>query len=142
MNPQDVDWSSSKVKGYTFRQEAGPANPLGLVKIIYPNEYMIYLHDTPSKSLFNKNLRAQSSGCVRVQGVLDLAKMLLNDQPKYDDDKIAEILKSGKTTTIKVTQNVNVHHLYWTAWNENGSTRFAEDVYKRDAAIYNLLTKN
>ncbi|SKB79873.1 Murein L,D-transpeptidase YcbB/YkuD [Salegentibacter holothuriorum] len=142
MNPHDVDWSSSKVKGYTFRQEAGPANPLGLVKIIYPNKYMIYLHDTPSKSLFNKNLRAQSSGCVRVQGVLDLAKMLLSDQPKYDDDKIAEILNSGNTTTIKVTQQVQVHHLYWTAWNENGSTRFAEDVYKRDAAIYKLLTKN
>ncbi|OEY72103.1 L,D-transpeptidase family protein [Salegentibacter salarius] len=142
MNPHEVNWSSSKVRGYTFRQEAGPANPLGLVKIIYPNQYMIYLHDTPSKSLFNKNIRAQSSGCVRVQGVLELAKTLLNDQPKYDDDKIQEIINSGKTTTIKVTQNVNVHHLYWTAWNENGSTRFAEDIYKRDAAIYKLLTEN
>lgn len=142
MNPHEVNWSSSKVKGYTFRQEAGPANPLGLVKIIYPNEYMIYLHDTPSKSLFNKNIRAQSSGCVRVQGVLELAKTLLNDQPKYDDEKIQEIINSGKTTTIKVTKNVNVHHLYWTAWNENGSTCFAEDIYKRDAAIYKLLTEN
>ena len=72
---------------------------------------------------------------------IDLANQLSN-LIKYDDDKIAEILKSGKTTTIKVTQNVNVHHLYWTAWNENGSTRFAEDIYKRDAAIYNLLSKN
>ncbi|MBI6119587.1 L,D-transpeptidase family protein [Salegentibacter maritimus] len=142
MSPHEIDWSSSKVKAYTFRQEAGLTNPLGLVKIIYPNEYMIYLHDTPSKSLFNKNLRAQSSGCVRVQDVLELAKMLLSDQPKYDDKKIEEILNSGKTTTIKITQQVNVHHLYWTVWNENGSTRFAEDVYKRDAAIYKLLTKN
>jgi murein L,D-transpeptidase YcbB/YkuD len=142
MDPNEVNWSSSKVKGYTFRQEAGPANPLGLVKIIYPNKYMIYLHDTPSKSLFNKNLRAQSSGCVRVQDALDLAKMLLSNQPKYDDEKIEEIINSGKTTTIKITQKVKVHHLYWTAWNENGSTRFAEDIYKRDAAIYKLLTAN
>jgi len=142
LSPSEVDWSSSEVKAYTFRQEAGPANPLGLVKIIYPNEYMIYLHDTPSKSLFNKNLRAQSSGCVRVQDVLELAKMLLSDQPKYDNEKIKEILDSGRTTTIKVTQKVKVHHLYWTAWNENGSTRFAEDIYKRDAAIYKLLTAN
>jgi len=142
LSANEVDWSSPEVKGYTFRQEAGPANPLGLVKIIYPNKYMIYLHDTPSKSLFDKNLRAQSSGCVRVQNALELAKMLLSDQPKYDDEKIREILDSGKTTTIKVTQKVKVHHLYWTAWNENGSTRFAEDIYKRDAAIYKLLTKN
>ncbi|MBZ9728438.1 L,D-transpeptidase family protein [Salegentibacter sp. JZCK2] len=142
LSASEVNWSSSEVKGYTFRQEAGPANPLGLVKIIYPNKYMIYLHDTPSKSLFNKNLRAQSSGCVRVQDALELAKMLLSDQPKYDDEKIKEILDSGKTTTIKTTQKVKVHHLYWTAWNENGSTRFAEDIYKRDAAIYKLLTAN
>ncbi|WP_159447910.1 L,D-transpeptidase family protein [Salegentibacter salinarum] len=142
LSAREVDWSSSEVKSYTFRQEAGPANPLGLVKIIYPNKYMIYLHDTPSKSLFNKNLRAQSSGCVRVQDVLELAKMLLSDQPEYDDEKIKKILDSGKTTTIKITQKVKVHHLYWTAWNENGSTRFAEDIYKRDAAIYKLLTAN
>ena len=142
VSASDINWSSSEVKGYTFRQEAGSANPLGLVKIIYPNEYMIYLHDTPSKSLFNKNLRAQSSGCVRVQDALELAKMLLSDQPKYGDEKIKEILDSGKTTTIKVTQKVKVHHLYWTAWNEEGSTRFAEDIYKRDAAIYKLLTED
>lgn len=142
LSASEINWSSSEVKNYTFRQEAGPANPLGLVKIIYPNKHMIYLHDTPSKSLFSKNLRAQSSGCVRVQDVLDLAKMLLSDQPKYSDEKIKEILDSGKTTTIKVTQKVNVHHLYWTAWNENGSTRFAEDIYNRDAAIYKLLTEN
>lgn len=102
---------------------------------------MIYLHDTPSKSLFNKNLRAQSSGCVRVQDVLELAKMLLSDQPKYDDKKIKEILDSGKTTTIKVTQKVKVHHLYWTAWNENGSTRFAEDIYKEMLPSINYLLK-
>jgi len=142
LNASEIDWSSSQVKAYTFRQEAGPSNPLGLVKIIYPNKHLIYLHDTPSKNLFSKNLRAQSSGCVRVQDVLDLAKMLLSDQPKYDDEKIQEILDSGKTTTIKVTQKVKVHHLYWTAWNEEGSTRFAEDIYKRDAAIYKLLTEN
>ncbi len=142
LNASEIDWSSSKVKAYTFRQEAGPSNPLGLVKIIYPNEHLIYLHDTPSKNLFSKNLRAQSSGCVRVQDVLDLAKMLLSDQPKYDDEKIEEILDSGKTTTIKITQKVKVHHLYWTAWNEKGNTRFAEDIYKRDAAIYKLLTDN
>ncbi|SHG60294.1 Murein L,D-transpeptidase YcbB/YkuD [Salegentibacter echinorum] len=141
LDPHEIDWTSAKVKSYTFRQEAGSSNPLGLVKIIYPNPHLIYLHDTPSKSLFNKNLRAQSSGCVRVEGVLDLAKQLLSDQEKYSEEKIQEILASGKTTTIKVTQKVLVHHFYWTAWREANHTYFAEDIYKRDATIYKLLTK-
>ena len=124
---------------YTYRQEAGPANPLGKVKIIYPNRYSIYLHDTPSKKLFEKNSRAQSSGCVRVEGVLDLAEYLLNDQEKYTSEKIQEILDSGRTTTIKITKDVKVHHLYWTAWREGDETRFAEDIYKQDKEIIQLL---
>lgn len=142
LDPHEIDWSSAKVRSYTFRQEAGSSNPLGLVKIIYPNPHLIYLHDTPSKNLFNKNLRAQSSGCVRVEGVLDLAKQLLSDQEKYSEEKIQEILDSGKTTTIKVTQKVLVHHFYWTAWREAGKTHFAEDIYKRDETIYKLLIDN
>ncbi|MBT8295229.1 MAG: L,D-transpeptidase family protein, partial [Gramella sp.] len=65
VDPENINWSSTKALSYTYRQPAGPSNPLGLVKIIYPNEYMIYLHDTPSKKLFDNNARAESSGCVR-----------------------------------------------------------------------------
>lgn len=133
----DIDWKNALK--YTFRQEAGSANPLGRVKIIYPNKHMIYLHDTPSKDLFKKNLRARSSGCVRVEGVLDLAAYLLDDQEKYDSEKIQKIIDSGKTTTIKVTKDVKVHHLYWTAWKEDDQTRFAEDVYKLDKEVYEKL---
>lgn len=137
--PESVDWKSAAARSYTYRQRAGASNPLGLVKIIYPNEYMIYLHDTPSKDLFKKNARAQSSGCVRVQDALDLAEYLLSDQEKYDSDKISEIIKSGKTTEIPVKQQVKVHHFYWTAFRENDTTRFIDDIYKLDQDLWNRL---
>ena len=139
LNPAEINWNSREVVNYTYRQEAGPANPLGKVKIIYPNRYSIYLHDTPSKKLFEKNSRAQSSGCVRVEGVLNLAEYLLNDQEKYTSEKIQEILDSGRTTTIKITKDVKVYHLYWTAWREGNETRFAEDIYNQDKEILQLL---
>ncbi len=118
VDPASVNFNSTKARSYTYRQPAGPTNPLGIVKIIYPNEYLIYLHDTPSKSLFEKNARAQSSGCVRVQDALGLAKYLISDQEKYDEEKIEDILKSGKTTQIPVKQKVKVHHFYWTAYQK------------------------
>lgn len=139
VDPSTIDWSSSKALSYTYRQQPGATNPLGVVKIIYPNEYMIYLHDTPSKDLFEKNARAQSSGCVRVQDALDLSKYLLSDQEKYDDSKIEEILRSGKITEIPVTQDVKVHHFYWTAINEKDTTRFIDDIYNLDKALWEQL---
>ena len=139
MDPAHIDWSSNVPYNYTYRQEAGPANPLGRVKIIYPNKYLIYLHDTPSRNLFSKNFRARSSGCVRVQGALDLATYLLNDQKKYNKEKIEEILTSGKTTDIQVKKDVNVFHLYWTATIQNGVLQFVDDVYEQDEKIWKLL---
>jgi len=139
VDPSTVDWNSSKARSYTYRQPAGPTNPLGLVKIIYPNKYMIYLHDTPSKSLFEKNTRAQSSGCVRVQDALGLARYLLNDQEKYDDRKIEDILKSGRTTEIPITQKVKVHHFYWTAYQKKDTIKFIDDIYNLDQKTWDKL---
>lgn len=139
VDPASIDWSSSKAQTYTYRQPAGPSNPLGIVKIIYPNEYLIYLHDTPSKALFENNARAQSSGCVRVQDALGLAEYLLSDQSKYDGEKIEDILKSGKTTQIPVTQDVRVHHFYWTAFQEKDTTKFIDDIYGLDLKLWELL---
>src|SRR5690606_12739240 len=67
LSPSSINWSGDEAKSYTFRQNPGATNPLGQVKIMYPNEYLIYLHDTPSQSLFERNSRDQSSGCVRVE---------------------------------------------------------------------------
>ncbi|TQI71640.1 murein L,D-transpeptidase YcbB/YkuD [Gramella sp. Hel_I_59] len=139
VDPSAVNWNSSSPRSYTYRQPAGPSNPLGLVKIIYPNEYMIYLHDTPSKRLFEKNARAQSSGCVRVENVLDLAKYLIEDQKEFDDEKIDEILKSGKTTQIAMKQKIKVHHFYWTTYQKKDTTRFIDDIYDLDKKLWDLL---
>ncbi|APG60196.1 L,D-transpeptidase family protein [Christiangramia salexigens] len=139
VDPASVNWSSPAARNYTYRQQAGPSNPLGTVKIIYPNEYMIYLHDTPSKELFKKNARAQSSGCVRVQDALDLAKYLLSDQEKYDEKRINDIIVSGRTTEIPVKQKVRVHHFYWTAFMQNDTTKFIDDIYKLDQKLWNQL---
>ncbi|MFD1095140.1 L,D-transpeptidase family protein [Salegentibacter chungangensis] len=139
LDPSTIDWSSPEALRYTYRQNAGSTNPLGRVKIIYPNRYMIYLHDTPSQSLFNKNKRAQSSGCVRVENAIPLSKYLLSDQEKYSEEKIEEVIASGKTTEIKITQPIQIHHLYWTAWREKGITHFADDVYHLDEEIFSKL---
>ena len=139
LDPSNIDWSSSKALSYTYRQPAGPSNPLGVVKIIYPNEYMIYLHDTPSKKLFDNNARAESSGCVRVQDALGLAEYLISDQNKYDSEKIEDILKSRKTTEIALTQKVQVHHFYWTAFQKKDTIKFIDDIYDLDSKLWELL---
>jgi len=142
LDPSEIDWNSKVVNSYTYRQNAGSSNPLGVVKIIYPNKHLIYLHDTPSKSLFERNSRAQSSGCIRVQDALGLAQYLLEDQPEYDSEKIQEIISVGKTKEIKMKQHVKVHHFYWTAWMEDGKPRFTEDIYKYDDKIIAELLKD
>ncbi|TVZ27361.1 murein L,D-transpeptidase YcbB/YkuD [Gillisia sp. Hel_I_86] len=141
LDPSTVDWNSNKVKSLTYRQKPGSSNPLGKVKIIYPNKHLIYLHDTPSKSLFARNSRAQSSGCIRVENALDLAEYLLSDQSEYTPEKINDILEKGKQKEVKMKQQVQVHHLYWTAWTENGRPRFTEDIYNYDEKIISELNK-
>ena len=141
LNPNEVDWNSNKVKSFTYRQKPGSSNPLGKVKIIYPNKHLIYLHDTPSKSLFARNSRAQSSGCIRVENLLELVEYLLSDQSDYNSEKINKILEKGKLTQVKIEQRVKVHHLYWTAWIENGKPRFTEDIYNYDEKIIKALNQ-
>ncbi len=139
LDPSAVDWNSNVVKSYTYRQKPGSSNPLGKVKIIYPNKHLIYLHDTPSKSLFARNSRAQSSGCIRVENVMDLAQYLLSDQPTYTSEKINEILEDGELKEVRMEQQIKVHHFYWTAWTENGKPRFTEDIYNYDEKIIEEL---
>jgi L,D-transpeptidase YcbB len=141
VNPSSVNWSGEQAQNLTYRQNPGASNPLGRVKIMYPNEYLIYLHDTPSQALFERNSRAESSGCVRVEDAIGLARYLLEDQDDYSSDKINEIIESGKMTHVNMEQKVNVHHFYWTAWRENGKTRFTEDIYDYDSKLLEALKK-
>lgn len=141
LNPFQIDWSSSAVRSYQYKQDPGPTNPLGKVKISYPNRYIIYLHDTTSKYLFEGNSRAHSSGCIRVENAVDLAKYLLSDQKQFSSEEIDQIIDNGSTKRIYMDQKVKIHHFYWTAWRENGKTRFTDDIYNYDEVTYRALKK-
>jgi len=136
VDPSTIDWATT-TKGfpYMIRQEPGPRNALGRVKFMFPNQYMVYLHDTPSKGLFARTERAFSHGCIRTQNPFDLAELLLDDQG-WDRAKIDQVIESRRTTRINLSEPLTVMLLYWTAEaDENGTVYFRKDVYNRDAAI-------
>ena len=107
---------------------------------MYPNKYLIYLHDTPAKSLFSQTQRAESSGCVRVENAIDLASYVVENQDEWTQDRIQEIINSGETTTVEVDRPIQVHHFYWTAWRAGNKTVVINDVYDLDKQIYTKLT--
>jgi murein L,D-transpeptidase YcbB/YkuD len=126
---------------FVIRQKPGDDNALGQVKFLFPNPYSIYLHDTPSKSLFEKDIRAFSHGCVRVHKPLDLAAFLLADQG-ITAKHIHEILISGKNTPIGLKTRVPVIITYWTCiTDQKKQVFFFKDIYGRDKVILKELNK-
>jgi murein L,D-transpeptidase YcbB/YkuD len=116
-----------------IRQAPGPDNPLGKVKFLFPNSYDIYFHDTPAKGLFEKNKRAYSHGCIRLEDAKALAVFLLKDDAAWTPEKIEEAMNSGKEQFVKVKNPVPVVVTYFTAWvDENGHLNFRDDVYHHD----------
>jgi len=135
VDPETIDWSSFRSGHipYTLRQEPGPDNAMGRVKFMFPNSYDVYLHDTPSKSLFDASDRAFSSGCVRVERPLELALLLLND-PDWDPEAIAQMLDSGRLRNVTLREKMPVLLAYWTAWGgAQGEINFRRDLYGQDA---------
>lgn len=142
VNPATVDWYSAAAKSYTFRQPAGPDNALGNVKFMFPNSYSVYLHDTPSRSLFDRTERSFSSGCIRVENALELAEYLLNDSINWNATKIQEQINSKQTLTIPLVEQPEIYILYWTAWTDSkGVIQFRKDIYDRDSAVIEALKK-
>jgi murein L,D-transpeptidase YcbB/YkuD len=135
VNPYNVNWSSLNRMPYSLRQDSGPKNALGRVKFMFPNRFNVYLHDTPQKSLFEKDLRVFSHGCMRVQDPLDLAAVLLADQG-WDRSRIDVAVAGGKQRVINLEKPLPVHVTYLTAWvNKDGSVNFRRDVYNRDRQL-------
>jgi len=131
-----ANWDVEKAATYRYVQGIGGKNALGLVKFIFPNRFTIYLHDTNNKTCFNFDYRALSSGCIRVQDPLKLAEYILDDSRKWNDKKLREIIKEGVTKEITSIKKMDIHIFYWTAWSENGSLQFRDDIYKLDRALY------
>ena len=127
---------------YAMHQPPSRSNALGLVKFLFPNKYNIYLHDTPSKSLFNRDVRAFSHGCVRLAQPFDFAYALLAVQQDNPKEYFQRILKSGRNTRVDLEEQVPVHLIYRTAvTNARGHTEYRADIYGRDAKIWNALVK-
>ena len=133
-----IDWASMTPRRfpYLLRQGPGPENALGRVKFMFPNEHSVYLHDTPSRALFEKSERAFSSGCIRVENPLELARLLLEEQTGWDADAIAVAVATGETRTVTLQSKLPVLLTYWTAWvDRDGVLQFRSDVYGRDAKV-------
>jgi murein L,D-transpeptidase YcbB/YkuD len=133
-----INWAKYSASNfpYKLRQDPGPSNALGLIKIMFPNKHLVYIHDTPSKSLFERTDRAFSSGCIRTEKPFELAEILLNDPAKWNQQIFKQIIDTGQTRRVNLTQPVPVFLFYWTVHPEqDGSVSFKKDPYKRDAEV-------
>ncbi len=134
----DMEWNNGQV-----RQKPGKKNSLGLVKFMFPNSNDIYLHDTPSKSLFDRESRAFSHGCVRVGKARDLAISILKDDPDWTPKKIDAAMHANKESICLLKNKIPVYIGYFTAWvNEKGEIEFYDDIYERDENLANLMIDN
>ncbi len=134
-----ANWRASRARGYRYVQSPGTYNSLGMVKLIFPNRFSVYLHDTNHRDYFDKTNRSLSSGCVRVENPLELTAYLLNDTIQYSKTKIADILKTGKTQNVKIETPTYLYLWYWTAWSENDKLLFRDDIYDLDEELYYKL---
>jgi len=139
-----VDFSQYSAKNFPFDMKQPPSkgNALGLVKFMFPNKYNIYLHDTPSKNLFQKEVRAYSHGCVRVHNPFDFAYALLKRQESNPEKYFQTILATKRETKVDMKQPVPVHLVYRAAFiPPKGPAQYRRDIYGRDARIFSALTK-
>lgn len=144
ISPESVDWKriSNHNFRYKLRQDPGAKNSLGRIKFMFPNNFGVYLHDTPSRELFKKTARGFSSGCIRIEKPVDLAAYLLRDTPEWNHEAIEAQIESGETRAVTVTPAMPVHLLYWTAWvDENNAVHFRDDIYDRDACLKTALAE-
>ncbi len=143
VDPTTIDWREYPKKRfpYLLRQNPGPNNALGRIKFMFPNKHLVYLHDTPSRNLFERDQRAFSSGCIRVMHPFELAELLLDD-PQWTQARLEEVVKSKQTTRINLPRPVSVILMYWTVdATDDGVMVFKADVYDRDAAVLAGLNK-
>ncbi len=132
LDPAKIDWNGAAVKGLTYRQQPGKENPLGFLKINFDSADSVYMHDTPSESLFGRNVRAASSGCVRVHNIDQLAAWLLAGQG-WSEDRVRGMRKTSETQNVTLKQPVPLNFVYITAWaTPDGVVQFRRDLYQRD----------
>jgi murein L,D-transpeptidase YcbB/YkuD len=137
-NPNYIASQNMEVTGNSgglpeVRQKPGQGNALGKVKFLFPNSFNIYFHDTPSKSLFDREKRAFSHGCIRLSDPTKMAEYLLRNQSEWTPEKIQEAMNAGTEKYVKLQKPVPVIITYYTAWvDDKGRMNFRDDIYKHD----------
>lgn len=137
-----VDWAAVDTSRfpYRFRQEPGPTNPLGDVKFMFPNGFDVYVHDTPAREMFEQAERAFSSGCIRIERPEELAEYLLRGSAGWTAGRIAQAMAATSESTVRVTEPLPIHILYWTVWaGDDGRINFRNDIYRRDEPLERAL---
>ncbi len=139
----EIDWESLDPEEdfpYRLRQQPGEDNSLGKIKFIFPNEFDVYLHDTPAQQLFHRRKRDFSHGCVRVSKPYELAAWVLEGKSEWNPDSLREAATTNEEKTIKLPKPMPVYILYWTCWvEENGTVSFREDLYDQDKKMFSIM---
>lgn len=142
LDPHKIDWSGVTPQSFNYklRQGPGPGNALGHMKFMFPNEFNVYLHDTPARSLFAKTERSFSHGCIRVEDVERFGAVVLNNGAEWSLDAIQAEIDSGRRTIVNLSGPLSVHITYLTAWvNKDGTVHFRNDIYGRDQILAEAL---
>lgn len=133
VDPRKINWNSNSVYNYRYRQDPWKDNSMGFVKINFHNKHAVYMHDTPSKSLFGRNLRANSSGCIRVQNVKQLVTWLLKDNKDWSRGRVDKMQTNGERKDVRLKTRAPVYFVYVTSWaTRDGTVHFRRDLYKQD----------
>jgi murein L,D-transpeptidase YcbB/YkuD len=142
-DPETIDWSAADAgKKYLFKQRPGDDNSLGKIKFLFQNESSVYLHDTPAKAAFNKEMRAVSHGCVRVEKPLELAEALFGKGAKYDKIKTGMVNTDPVATDIGLPKQIPVYLAYFTCWaDQSGKLQYRKDIYGLDIVLYTHLER-
>ena len=141
VDPWNVDWNRADITRYQIYQPSGDDNALGVVKFLFPNKHAVYLHDTPTKNLFNAESRAYSHGCVRVRNPVRLAELLLASDKGWDANRVRELIEDGpEDNAIKLETKIPVHITYFTAVvDDAGKVQSFPDVYGHERRITQAL---
>ena len=132
IDPMSIDWNSDAPLHYFYVQNGGPDNPLGFVKLNFQSPHHVYMHDTSAPSIFSQSFRAESSGCVRVQNVHQLAAWLLEDNG-WSVQQVLRMKQTGEKLNIRLKKKVPLFWTYVTAWGTaDGTVQFRRDIYRRD----------
>jgi murein L,D-transpeptidase YcbB/YkuD len=140
VDPDSIDWTNADTTAYWFRQQPGPSNALGKMKFVFRNAFDVYIHDTPSRSLFRKPVRQFSHGCIRIEKPMQLAEYVLRGNARWTRKKLDSLIATKNEYTIPLRHPIPVYLLYLTAWaDDSGPVQFRDDVYRLDEPRYRAL---